>query len=585
MPANIKGFIGELRRRRVFRAALIYLVVAWVVVQMAETIFPNLDLPAWSITLVIGLVAVCFPIVLVLAWAYDTEPATEQPSASTGAESEHPAAGARTRGSDAAAGTATAAADRADEGRERKINSVAVLPFVDMSPEGDQEYFGDGIAEELLNAVINCCPGNLRVPARTSSFAFKGKSLDIREIGEQLGVDTVVEGSVRKSGDQLRISVQLVDVRDGYHIWSERYDRTMDSLFAIQDEIASAIATRVRELVGAEPLGPPEMPAAPPKRQTQDIEAYDLYLKGRFMWSKRTSDALMKALDYFQQAIAIDPAYARAHAGLADTYSLLGWYRFLPTTDAFEHTKQAAHKAVEIDDTLAEAYTSLAYAAFLYDWDWAAAERDFERAIELNPSYPTVRHFYAEYLMAMGRFDEAYEQMQVGHRLDPLALGIGIGVGWALYYLGRYDEAIEQYDKVRAIDPNFAILPWFLGPAYVKAGRYDEAIALYDQHIARSEHPGLIANRLQALWLSGRREAAERERTELEERAQAEAVPADYMALVYASVGDAEAACDALERAVEERCWSLVFLAVDPNFDSLRDEPRFQAVLEKIGRV
>ena len=573
--SKLKNFFAEVRRR-VFRAALIYLVVAWVVVQMAEIVFPNLDLPEWTVTLVIALVAVCFPIMLALAWAYDIEPDGEVVKTP---DAEAEAAGADA-GADTAAGTAAPGAASADRERDTRITSLAVLPFADMSPEGDQEYFGDGIAEELLNAIIHCCPGTLQVPARTSSFAFKGKNLDIREIGERLGVDTVVEGSVRKSGDQLRVTVQLVDVRDGYHIWSDRYDRTMDDLFAIQDEIASSIATRVVELVGGEPA---DDSGQTPKRHTQDIEAYDLYLKGRFLWTKRTSDALMKGVEYFEQAIAIDPGYARAYAGLADSYSLLGWYRYLPTTEAFEQTKRAARTAVGLDDTLAEAYTSLAYAEFLYDWDWSGAERDFERAIRLNPSYPTVRHFYAEYLMAMGRFDEAYEQMLHGQRLDPLALGIATGVGWALYYLGRYEEAIEEYHNVQVLDPNFAILPWFLGPAYVKAGRYEEAIALYDRYMERSPHPGLAANRLQALWLSGRREEAERVRTELEERARTEPVPADYMALVYATVGEVAAACDALERAVEERCWSLVFLGVDPNFDSLRGEPRFQAILRSLA--
>ncbi len=457
------------------------------------------------------------------------------------------------------------------------IESIAVLPFTDLSPDGDQQYFGDGMAEELISALTGL--EGLRVAARTSSFQFKGSQADVREIGRKLGVETVLEGSVRKSGARLRITAQLVSARDGFHLWSETYDRDMEDVFAVQDEIAGSIAAQVGELVGPEPAG---VGAPLVRRHTENVEAYQLYLKGRYLWSKRTSEALLSGIEYFERAIAIDSTYALAYAGLADSYSLLGWYRFLPTADAFERTKWAARTAVEIDDTLAEAYTSLAYAEFLHDWDWSGAKRDFERAIQLNPSYPTVRHFYAEYLMAMGRFEDAHEQMSIGHRLDPLALSIATGVGWTLYYLERYEEAIEQYHSVMTLDPHFVILPWFLGPAYAQAGRHDEAIELYETWIERSRHPGLIAHLVHALALSGRREEAQARRAELEGRAQEEPVPADYLALVYAALGEPELACDALERAIEERCWTLVFLRVDPSLASLHGQPRFDAILDRL---
>ena len=474
--------------------------------------------------------------------------------------------------------TATPAGDRL--AAAGTIESIAVLPFVDMSPEADQQYFGDGMAEELITALTSV--NGLQVAARTSSFRFRGDARDVREIGRQLGVETVLEGSVRKSGDRLRITAQLVSASDGFHLWSETYNRDVEDVFAVQDEIAGSIADRVQAaLLSDSPAAAAGAPLV--KRHTEDVTAYNLYLKGRYSWSKRTAGALKRGVRFFERAIASDPTYARAYAGLADSYSLLGWYRYLPSEEAFEKTRWAATTAVEIDDSLAEAYTSLAYAEFLYDWDCESAERHFERAIELNPTYPTVRHFYAEYLMATGRFEEAYAQMRHGQELDPLALGIATGVGWTLFYLGRYDEAIDEYHNVLALDPDFVILPWFLGPAYVRAGQPAAAITLYESWIERTGHPGLVALLAQAQFAAEQEDAARKTCAELEQRARTEKVPPDYLALVYASLGEDEKAFETLEQAVDERCWTLVFLNVDPTFDELRAEPRFQALVERVG--
>lgn len=476
--------------------------------------------------------------------------------------------------------TAVSAGTPLSAGGAEAIESIAVLPFLDMSPDADQQYFGDGMAEELITA-LSCLDG-LQVAARTSSFRFRGDAPDVREIGKLLGVETVLEGSVRKSGDRLRITAQLVSASDGFHLWSETYNRELEDVFAIQDEIANSIADRVRAaLLRDGPAAVGDKPLV--KRHTEDVSAYNLYLKGRYSWSKRTAGALRRGVRFFEQAIAIDPTYALAYAGLADSYSLLGWYRYLPSGEAFEKTRTAAQTAVEIDDSLAEAYTSLAYAEFLYDWDCESAERHFQRAIELNPAYPTVRHFYAEYLMATGRFEEAHRQMRRGQELDPLALGIATGVGWTLFYLGRYDEAIDEYHNVLALDPHFVILPWFLGPAYVRAGQPEAAITLYESWIERNNHPGLVALLAQASSAAGHEGQARRICADLERRANAEPVPPDYLALVYASLGETDKTCAALERAVDDRCWTLVFLNVDPTFDELRGEPRFQAVVERVG--
>ncbi len=459
--------------------------------------------------------------------------------------------------------------------------SIAVLPFTNMSADRENDYFSDGITEEIINALAQV-PG-LHVAARTSSFAFKGKDQNVKQIGRMLDVATVLEGSVRQAGSRLRITAQLVNVSNGYHLWSQRYDREVHDVFAIQDEIALAITETLKvKLMG-------KRSARVVKAGTVDLQAYMPYLKGRHCWNNRSADQLKKAIQHFEQAIAVDSRYALAYAGLADSYSLLGWYRHLSSADAYDKVKWAAEKAVEIDNGLAEAYTSLGYAKFLYDWDWAGAESDFKRAIECNPVYPTARHWYAELLMAVGRLDEAREQMNVGHTLDPMSLSIGIGVGWVSYFAGRYDEALEQYLHVLEMDSGFDILPWFLGPAYVANGMYASAIALYKDWLERSGgHAGHLAHLGYAYAAAGHTEDALRTLGELEDRCKTEAVPPDYMALIHTGLGQGQGqghedqAIEYLQQAFDERCWNLVYLNVEPAYAPLRSDPRFCSLVDAL---
>lgn len=454
--------------------------------------------------------------------------------------------------------------------------SIAVLPFLDMSPQGDQEYFSDGMAEELIASLAKV--DGLRVAARTSSFQFKDPGGDIRSIGQQLNVSSVLEGSVRKSGDRVKVTVQLIHVADGFELWSEVYDGELSDIFAVQEEIARAVVDRLT----VELLGKPDAPLV--RRHTENLEAYTLYLKGRYVWNHRTSNELRAAIDHFEQAIEVDDSYALAYAGLADSYSILGWYRYLASKKSYEKIKWASEKAVELDPTLAEAYTSLAYAKFLFEWDWEGAELDFKRAIHLNPNYPTAHHWYAEFLMAMGRFDEALAGMSRGQALDPLSLIIATGVGWALFSLGRYEEAIDRYESILRIDADFVILPWFLGPAYVQSGRYEEAAAFYRDRIERhGEHPGLVALLAQAHALGGETDRAESIYAQLEERSRRAPIFPDYHALVLAALGETDQAFHWLDKAVEERCWVMTFLKVDPAYRTLHSDPRFPKLLEKIG--
>jgi TolB-like protein/Tfp pilus assembly protein PilF len=549
----------ELKRRRMFRVVIVYGAAAVVVLEGTSNLASALNFPEWIATAVAVLLLSGLPVAVVIGWIFDITPAgfvRTEPRAAT----------AETIGQ--------APKTTADSTRSRK--SIAVLPFVDMSPEQDQEYFGDGIADEIINALTKL--EDLHVVARTSSFALRGQQQEARAIGEKLNVGTLLEGSVRKVGNQVRITAQLVDVADGYHLWSERYDREMEDVFAIQDEVACAIVDILKVKLGAAEGAPIVRPG------TESLEAYTLYLKGRYHWNKRTARELEKGIELFEQAIAIDGRYALAWAGLADSYSILGWYRDLPALEAYTKTVSAASSAVAVDDSLAEAYTSLAYARFMYGWDWEGAEKGFGCAIERNPDYAVARHWYGEFLMAMGRFEEALDQVNCAQQLDPLSLTIGFGVGWAHYFAGRYEEAIAQYKKTLERDPFLVLAPWFLGPAYVETGRYDDAIALYRDWIPRVQRrSGLEALLAHACALSGRRDEALEEAARLEERADGESVPPDYMALVYVGLGAFDRAFEWLERALEQRVWYLAFLKVDPAFAPLRSDSRYSRLLTKVG--
>ncbi len=484
-----------------------------------------------------------------------------------------------------AAAAGREAGDRAARGRATQGGvaspgepqpSIAVLPFADLSPQRDQEYFCHGLAEELINALTKV--RQLRVVARTSAFSFRNQSPDAREIGRRLRVETVLEGSVRKAEDRLRITAQLVRTADGAHLWSERYDRRLDDVFAIQDEITAAITGHLE----VELLAAGRRPAS--KRQTGDVEAYHLYLKGRHFWSKRSPADLEEGIEYFRQAIARDPHYALAHAGLADSYNLLGFYSVRAPKEAFPRAKEAARRALELDGDLAEAHSSLAFARLLYDWDWAGAGREFRRTFELNPGYATAHHWFAEYLTLQGRHEEAIEQVKQALGLDPLSLIINTLRGWAYYYARRYDQAIAALEETLELDAGFAPAEFWLGLARQQQGQLEAAGAVLEQAIEHSgRSPMMVAalGRLHAL--RGETTAASAVLAELEAASRREYVPAYYIAAIHSGSGDRERTLDWLEHSRQARDNWLVFLGVDPIWDALRSEPRFTALLAEVG--
>ncbi|TET19059.1 MAG: tetratricopeptide repeat protein, partial [Candidatus Aminicenantes bacterium] len=445
--------------------------------------------------------------------------------------------------------------------------SIAVLPFIDLSPQKDQAYFCDGIADELINRISRI--ESIRVPARTSAFSFKGKDLDIRDIGKKLNVETVLEGSVRKAGDKLRITVQLVKVDDGYPLWSEKYDRNMEDIFSLQDEISLAIVDNLKvKLLGKDK-------AKFIKRYTQNLEAYDLYLKGRFFWNKRTEESMEKSVEYFKKAIQRDPEYALAYAGLADSYITLGAWLFLTPKEAFLESKKAAIKALEIDELLAEAHNALAFVSFAYEWDWQGAEKGFKHTLELNPNYATAHQFYSEYLIAMGRPDEALVEIRRAQELDPLSLIINAIAGWPFVSTGKYDKAIEQYQKTLEMDPNFRPAHIYLGRAYQNKGMYEKALAEFE-----------IANDLPEIGTTyanmGKTAEAYQVLNELIERSKRMYVPRYKLANIYFALGDNDQGFAWLERAYKEREYGLPLIKVGTLSDSVHSDPRFKALLKKM---
>jgi serine/threonine-protein kinase len=448
--------------------------------------------------------------------------------------------------------------------------SIAVLPFSNMSGDPENEYFSDGVTEEIINSLTKL--GGLRVAARTSSFAFKGQSPDIKEAGRRLNVSTVLEGSVRQSGDQLRVTAQLINVADGYHLWSERWDRQMDDVFAVQDEIAGAIADRLKVTLSASQ----EIPARP----TSNVEAYQLYLKGRHLWNHRDEDSLLKAVDYFEKAIERDPEFAHAYSGLADTYLLMGSYRIIDRGEAHEKAKAAALKACELDDSLAEAHTSMGQ-VLRRERDWEGEERAYKRAIELNPNYATAHQWYATLLAALGRMDEAVQEARRAEELDPLSHAILVTSAIVFDLARDVDCALNRLKRALELEPEFASAIGYSGYVYAQRGMFDEAFKTNEKMAEKwgDEEGGVTAHRATIYALMGDQEKGR----ELLEKAIEQEVDPGYAAFVWTALGEYDLAFEWLDRAVDENSWFVFHMKVHPALDPLRPDPRFDKLLDRVG--
>jgi serine/threonine protein kinase len=454
--------------------------------------------------------------------------------------------------------------------------SIAVLPFDDRSPEKDQEALCKGLAESLINALTKI--EDLRVPARTSSFSFEKEERNIREIGEILKVNTILVGSVQKSANRIRVTSQLIDVAEESTFWSEVYNRKMEDLFDIQDEIALEIADKLKlELLGAEKK-------KLQKRYTESVEAFNHYTKVLFYWNKRTADSLHTAIEEFRNAIDIDPDYALAYVGLADCYNLLGMYGSVPSTETFPKAKEAARKAIARDDTLGEAHNSLAYAISRYDWDQAAAEQEYKKAIALSPNYATAHFWYSENLLIQRRFDESLREMKLALELDPVSLIINSSMSSLYQNMRQPEKALQQARKTIAMDPTFAHARTMLSGAHALLKNFPEAIAESKKAVEYANRSPFALSWLGWVYAEAGMEGEARKILhELKKMSKTSYVSALWVAVIYTGLRDKDLAFDWLEKAYEEHYEVLVFLHTIPFFDPIRDDTRFDELLEKIG--
>ena len=464
---------------------------------------------------------------------------------------------------------ATAAA-----GAEKSVPSIAVLPFSNMSPDPEQEYFCDGLAEELIDALARL--EGLRVVARTSAFQFKGQALDVGEIGKRLKVGTVLEGSVRKAGNRLRINAQLINASDGYHLWSERYDRNMDDVFAVQDDIARSVVEKLKvKLLG-------EAGESVVKRQTGNLEAYHCFLKGRHYLFSRYD--VRKAVEFFEQAVNHDPSYAQAYAGLASCFNVLGVFGHLPPKVAFSKAKAAVDQALRIDDRLAEAHAALAMIRFFFDWNWSEAERAFKQALELNPAGIEAHCWYGLFLaIVMDRPEEGLAKVKRAQALDPVSAYASAVAGVIFYVARQYGEAIEKLQQALEMQPSHGMALQYLTVTYSACSRHNEAVASAQRLVSLMGRTPIYLGVLGAILArAGRRDEAQAVLTELEERARQEYVSPLSFGLFISELGQTDRAFEQLEKAYEERNPILACSRL-PSFDNVRPDPRFQDLLRRMN--
>lgn len=461
-------------------------------------------------------------------------------------------------------------------GATADIHSIAVLPLANLSGDPEQEYFTDGMTDELITDLARL--GSVRVISRTSTARYKQAQKSLPEIAGELNVDAIVEGTVRSSAGRIHVTAQLVQARPEKHLWAQSYDRPLGDAVALQEELARAIAGAIHTSIT------PEQRAQLGQSRNVSPEAYQLYLKGRYFWNRRTEEGLRKAIEYFSQSISIAPDYALAYSGLADSYNLLHFYGGVAPEELVPKARAAAQKALELDDRMAEAHTSLAYLTQRFDWDWATAEAEYKRALELNSNYATAHHWYAEYLMVRGRFPEAQEELRKARELDPLSLEINTDEGLPFYFTRQYDRAIHEYQQVVQMDPNFAPVHFALRDVYELKGAFDEAVEEFRKGVALSGGREAMVEPLAQAFAQRGPQGYWHKRLDLALHGPKElrATPTQ-IANLYAALGDKKQALEWLGKAYASRDDELVWLAVEPWHDGLRSEPEFVELVHRVG--
>ena len=587
------NFFAELKRRNVYKVAVAYVVVAWLLIQAASIFLPAFDAPPWVMKFLIVVIMLGFPVALVLSWAFEITPegirleSEVAPNQSITRRTGRKIIGFTIVLAVLAAGlmlfqimrsppsaVATKIATPVAEPIENK--SIAVLPFENLSHDPENAYFSEGIQEEILTRLAKI--GDFKVVSRTSTEKYKSSPENLREIARQLGVAHILEGSVQKTTDQVRVNVQLINALNDAHLWAETYDRKLTDIFAVESEIAKAVAENLQAKLN----GRAEKVLA--ARPTENPQAHELYLKGRYFWNKRTTQNLEKAIGFFQQAIDLDPNYALAYAGLGDAHSIVPIYAGTPPKDDVPKALAAARKAVEIDNSLAEAHTSLAN-ALVMNLQLAPAETEFRRAIELNPNYATAHQWFGESLFGQGRYPEALAELERAHELDPLSLIINASYGMVLAGAGRTTEAIDQLHKAIDLEPNLIAAHSMLGQTLEEEGKVSEAIVEYDKVREIAPTPASYAMLAFAYAKTGRSAEARRILDELTNQSRDRYVSAYALAVVHLALGEKEEGLRFLEKACDDRDILLQgfygSIKTDKRLDSLRGDPRFERLVER----
>ncbi len=588
---NFANFFAELKRRNVYKVAVAYAIVGWLVAQIATQIFPFLEIPNWVVRLIIVLIAIGFPIALVIAWAFE---ATPEGIKRTEVADTMPAVAGQKKHAwiyvvivGAAISVALFflgryTAQSREGGRPPATagslaqKSIAVLPFDNLSRDPDNAFFAEGVQDEILTRLAKVA--DLKVIARTSTQKFKSAPADLRDVAKQLDVTNILEGSVQKVNDQVRVNVQLINALTNAHLWAEIYDRKLSDIFAVQSDIAKTVADTLQaKLTGAEK----QMMAAQP---TTDTAAYELYHKGRSLWEKRSGDNIPKAIAFYEQAIARDPNYALAYAGLSSAYVILPFWAGVDRLDASSKAKDAALKALRLDPNLAEAHLALGKVLFFSEIDLPGALREYQRAIELQPNDATAHHWLSnDALAALGRFEEAIAQGKRAVELDPLSPVINTDLGTTFYYAHRYEESARQLRKTLEIDPTFFYAHFNLGIALQAAGDLSGAITEYEKAKQLSDNTYVSMLCAQAKAYAGDKDAALRMLNDLDEISKHREVVGYLRALLYLSLNNKDEALRWLEQGFEERDGSNIsWIKVDPLLDSLHGDPRFEALVQKV---
>jgi TolB-like protein/Tfp pilus assembly protein PilF len=586
---NPKNIFTELKRRNVYRAAVAYAVVAWLLIQVATQVFPFFEIPNWGVRLIVLFIVVGFPIALVLAWAFELTP---EGIKRTEVAEELPKKSARSRAWIYVVVIAGAisvglffvgrytAPNKQGGLAEVVTKSIAVLPFENLSHDPDNAYFADGIQEEILTRLSKIA--DLKVISRTSTQRFKSTPDNLVQIAKQLGVANILEGSVQRSADQVRVNVQLIKAATDTHLWADTFDRKVTDVFAVESEIAKAVADTLQaKLSGAEQ-------SAIAVRPTENSEAHELYLKGRYFFGKRTVDDFKRAIDYFNQAIAKDPNYALAYAGIADSYALLPeWSTTELSAEDLPKAKAAADKALALDNNLAEAHVSRGLLFANADLNLKGAKEEFERAIALNPNYANAHYFLGFTVLApLGQFDQAIAELKRAVELDPFSVIINFNLGFCYYYARRYPEAVVQAGKAAELGPGFFGPHALLGLVHEGSDQREQAITEYQRAYDLSRHSGSEAAYTLPVViyaLKGDRAKALQQLDELKALAQRGEVPAFLIALVYVRLGDKNEAIEWLQRSYQNKEYDLITtINVNPLLDPLRGDPRFEALAEKV---